>query len=103
MLEKELTRLLDDCLKKIAKLPPVSDQDPSTEILLRISAFCQAFKDAVFGRQHRHFVQENRRRYSRFRQEISSTKPKYITSSGFMAIGTSPDLNLDGVRKVKEG
>jgi hypothetical protein len=101
VLEKELIRLLDDCLKKIAKLPPVSDKDPSTEILLRISAFCQAFKDTVFGRKHRHFVQENKSRYSRFRQEICSTKPKYITSSGSM-VDTSHDLNLDGVRRVKE-
>jgi hypothetical protein len=99
MLEKAVYRLLDDCLKEIAKLPPLLDKAPSTEIHLRISAFCQDFKDAVFGRTHRDFVQGNTQRYSHFSQDIFSTQPKYVETGGTGGLC----LDLEDVRAVKEG
>jgi len=106
-LELIVDQLLDMCLKNIAKLPPLLDKAPSTEILLRISAFCQAFKDTVFGRDNRHFVQRNKRRYSRFKEDIFSTEPRYTTFElGIERVvaGTAegPCLSLKEVRKVKE-
>jgi hypothetical protein len=103
-LEKEVDCLLDECLNKIAKLPPVLDKAPSTEIHLRISAFCQAFNDAVFGRDHHEFVQGNTRRYAHFSQDICLTKPRYTTyKTDSQTAGTGPYLDLEGVRQVKEG
>ena len=105
--EKRVTRLLDHCLKEIALLPLVLDKAPSTEIHLRISAFCQAFKDALFGRDHREFVQNNKRRYADFSEQISLTEPRYIVASmGYadqITNETGPCLGLEDVRLVKEG
>ncbi|KAF8808851.1 hypothetical protein BYT27DRAFT_7188333 [Phlegmacium glaucopus] len=98
-----INQLLVDCIKKIAELPPVSDKAAATEILLRISAFCLAFKDAVFGLNHREFVQENKRRYARFSEDICLTEPRYITFKGeHNPAGTGPCLTLAEVREVKE-
>lgn len=101
--EKRVNRLLNRCLKEIDELPPVLDKAPSTEIHLRISAFCQAFKDAIFGRDHRGFVQKNKKRYADFSEEISSTEPRYGTAAEIRQPGTGPCLDLEDVRRVKEG
>lgn len=102
--EKRVSRLLNHCLKEIAQLPPVLDKAPSTEIHLRISAFCQAFKDAVFGRDHRDFVQKNKRRYADFSADISFTEPRYGSTVPSQTVnGTGPCLGLEDVRQVKEG
>ena len=83
------------------------DKDPSTEIHLRISAFCQAFKDALLGRDHREFVQKNRQRYADFSEDISLTEPRYIVAAqeylGDTKNRTGPCLGLEDVRQVKEG
>ena len=102
--EKRVTRLLNHCLKEIALLPPVLDKAPSTEIHLRISAFCQAFKDAIFGRDYREFVQKNKRRYADFSEAISLTEPRYGNKVQTNSCsGTGPCLDVEDVRKVKEG
>jgi hypothetical protein len=87
----------------MALLPSVLDKAPSTEIHLRISAFCQAFKDAIFGREHREFVQKNKKRYADFSGEILSTEPRYGTAVEYTGTTTGPCLDLEDVRRVKEG
>ena len=102
--EKRVTRLLNHCVKEIAQLPPILDKAPSTEIHLRISAFCQAFKDAIFGREYREFVQKNKKRYADFSEDIFLTEPRYGTAvEDTGRTGTGPCLDLDDVRRVKEG
>ena len=86
----------------MVQLPPVLDKAPSTEIHLRISAFCQAFKDAIFGRDNRELVQTNKRRYADFSEDISLTEPRYgnvVQTDN----ETGPCLDLEDVRRVKEG
>jgi hypothetical protein len=81
------------------------DKAPSTEIHLRISAFCQAFKDASFGREHREFVQKNKKRYADFSEDIFLTEPRYGTNVQWGGNGTAsgPCLDLEDVRQLKEG
>ncbi|KAF8884433.1 P-loop containing nucleoside triphosphate hydrolase protein [Gymnopilus junonius] len=74
----ELKKGAGICIQHLKALPPVLDlKDPSTEVMLRISAFCKDIKDTVFGRNHEEFVQLNKQRYSKFKTDIRMTTPDF--------------------------
>ena len=68
-----------------SQLPPVPQGTPLTEIMLRVTAFCQSITDAVFGDKHHHFVQSNRAVYSRFKDEIVTTTPDFRPNNGVVS------------------
>jgi len=72
---KEVRAELLTCEREYSKLPPVAKSAPLTEIMLRVTAFCQDITDAVLGDKRNHFVQSNRALYSRFKDEIAATTP----------------------------
>ncbi|KDR71864.1 hypothetical protein GALMADRAFT_253646 [Galerina marginata CBS 339.88] len=103
--DKELVKCIDD----IRKLPPVLNMEPSTAISLRISNFCQAIKDSVSGVKHKQFVQANKDRYLRFKDDIENTTPDFRP---FEDVGVTSELehrnfgrprNLPEVRNVIKG
>ncbi|KIM37374.1 hypothetical protein M413DRAFT_448441 [Hebeloma cylindrosporum] len=65
------------CVAELGELPPVLAKEPSTEIMLRISAFSKDIKDTVLGRKHYDFVQANRARYTSFKVDIEMTAPDF--------------------------
>jgi len=68
--------------REYSRLPPVAKGVPLTEIMLRVTAFCQEFTDAVVGNKHNDFVQSNRALYSRFKDEIVATTPDFRPYDG---------------------
>ena len=91
--------------RRVNKLPPVSTKEPSTEIMLRVSAFCKDIKDAVLGRKHYDFVQANRARYASFKFDIEMTAPDFrpfdnISSSSPLIISHTQPRGLSDVRDV---
>ena len=68
-----------------SQLPLVPTGQPLTEIMLRVTAFCQDITDAVFGDKHNHFVQSNRAVYSRFKAEIVTTMPDFRPHNGVVS------------------
>ena len=79
---KEVRAELLTCEREYSKLPPVAKGAPLTEIMLRVTAFCQDFTDAVLGDKRNHFVQSNRGIYSRFKDEIVATTPDFRPYDG---------------------
>lgn len=108
--EKEL----HDCHAEIARLPPVSNAHPSTEVMLRVTEFCKDIRDTVFGESNKNFVQENRTSYSSFKDAIVLTTPDFRPSedneeddedierlsSRPLVISNTPPRGLTDVRKV---
>ena len=101
---------LEKCQKDIDDLPPELDlKDPSTEVMLRISNFCKDIKEAVFGKNHKSFVQLNKGHYLRFKNEIQMTTPDFrpvedAASSQYTAVRSyCQPRGLEEVRNVIEG
>jgi hypothetical protein len=96
----------------LGRLPAVITNDPHTEVLTRITEFCTALRDAVFGRSHdRSLVHADRDHYRSFEAKIRLTSPTFIpqaedtpqtiTSLSDMIVSTdTPPRNLRDVRKV---
>ncbi|KAF8885412.1 P-loop containing nucleoside triphosphate hydrolase protein, partial [Gymnopilus junonius] len=87
-------------IQHLKALPPVLDlKDPSTEVMLRISAFCKDIKDTVFGRNHEEF----------FKTDIRMTTPDFrpvedIESSRHTAVESHcQPRGLAEVRNIIEG
>lgn len=108
---EEANKLLSDCQNELSLLPVVTLGEPSTEVYLRITQFCEDFRAATFGEKHKSLVQANRRRYSEFKTEIFQTRPNFrplvsdgrkhvswSTDGGAPAVG--PSLDLEHVQIV---
>jgi hypothetical protein len=66
------------CHQEISRLPPLSNAEPSTEIILRVNAFCRDVSEAVRGdRMDRRFIQMNKARYLRYKNDIMMTTPDF--------------------------
>jgi len=94
-----------ECRAEIAKLPPVSNVHPSTEVMLRVTAFSKDVHDAVFGIQDKNFVQTSRGIYSEFKEAIMMTTPDFrpveSSSSGRSLVSTKTEpRDLAFVRQV---
>ncbi|KAF9482868.1 hypothetical protein BDN70DRAFT_379786 [Pholiota conissans] len=69
---------LAECFKAISLLPPVSNVEPSTEIIRRVNEFCRDVSEAVRGdRPDRRFIQKNKARYLRYKNDIVDTAPDF--------------------------
>ncbi|KAF8970895.1 P-loop containing nucleoside triphosphate hydrolase protein [Flammula alnicola] len=68
---------LAKCSQAISELPRLSTLEPSTEIMLRMNAFCNDISYAIRGEKYRSFVQRNRARYLRFKEDIVMTTPDF--------------------------
>jgi len=71
--------------REYSQLPAIPQVAPFTEIMLRVTAFCQDITDAVVGDKHHHFVQSNRAVYSRFKDEIVTTTPDFRPHNGVVS------------------
>lgn len=119
-LKKKLDALLKQYNEDLLQLPPAPSSEPAAEVLLRVTAFCEAFKAGVFGNDHKDLAQGNRRLYLQFKQEIRSTSPDFRPFEGYeeyvnpnivdseprdvgvsaVEIGPSDPLDLLDVRQV---
>jgi vacuolar protein sorting-associated protein 1 len=69
--------LLDDCREELSTLPIPVTNEPSAEILLRITKFCGDFHSAVYGDSHKELAQANRGQYAEFKRAIRNTAPDF--------------------------
>jgi hypothetical protein len=68
----------------LLRLPSPPTSEPVAEVLLRISAFCNAFRAAVFGDDNKSVSQQNRRLYLQFKADIRSTCPDFRPFAGYL-------------------
>ncbi|KJA20646.1 hypothetical protein HYPSUDRAFT_42960 [Hypholoma sublateritium FD-334 SS-4] len=77
-LRKAVADELGRCAAELAALPPRSDADPATEVILRVNAFCKDIADAVHGRSaDTRLARHNRARYAQFKDAIVQTTPDF--------------------------
>ncbi|KAG6830083.1 hypothetical protein H0H87_009296 [Tephrocybe sp. NHM501043] len=77
-LRRRVEQLLAECVEELKGLPTaLTTNDASTEVFLRITQFCQDFRSTVFGEQKRTLVQDNRRRYNLFKEDIYRSRPNF--------------------------
>lgn len=93
------------CLTELDNLPALLTKEPSTEVMLRVSAFSKDIKDTALGRNHYDFVQANRARYSSFKFDIEMTAPDFrpfedISSSSPLSPSRTQPRGLLDVRNV---
>ncbi|KAJ7689053.1 P-loop containing nucleoside triphosphate hydrolase protein [Mycena rosella] len=81
-LRHKLNELLEKYNDELFQLPPPPSSEPAAEVLLRTTAFCEAFKAGVFGKDHKTLSQANRRLYLQFKAEIRSTSPDFRPFEG---------------------
>ncbi|KAJ7853672.1 P-loop containing nucleoside triphosphate hydrolase protein [Mycena olivaceomarginata] len=83
-LRKQLDALLEQYNAELLRLPSPPTSEPVAEVLLRISAFCNAFRAAVFGDDNKSVSQQNRRLYLQFKADIRSTCPDFRPFAGYL-------------------
>ncbi|KAF8545769.1 hypothetical protein OG21DRAFT_1491940 [Imleria badia] len=77
-LRQDVERLLASCLEEISSLPKPLEADPQIEVLVRVNAFCDAFKGVVSGASSdKGLAQRNRALYSIFARDIRGTSPDF--------------------------
>ncbi|KAJ7640281.1 P-loop containing nucleoside triphosphate hydrolase protein [Mycena polygramma] len=91
ILRLKLHALLEQFNQELSRLPPPPTCEPAAEVLLRTSAFCQAFRAAVFGEKDKSVSQKNRHRYLGFKADIRSTTPDFRPFAGY---SNYPDPNI---------
>jgi hypothetical protein len=104
-MRKAVESELFKCLTELGELPALLTKEPSTEVMLRVSAFSKDIKDTVLGRNHYDFVQANRARYTRFKSDIEMTAPDFrpfedISSSSPLLHSLTQPRGLLDVRSV---
>ncbi|KAF8198265.1 P-loop containing nucleoside triphosphate hydrolase protein [Mycena galopus ATCC 62051] len=82
-LRRQVEGLLAKYNSDLLQLPPPPTSEPTAEVLLRISAFCNAFHAAVFADENKNVAQSNRRIYLRFKADIRSTSPDFRPFAGY--------------------
>ncbi|KAF8063625.1 P-loop containing nucleoside triphosphate hydrolase protein [Lyophyllum atratum] len=105
-LNDQVQQLLVSCQTQLKKLPALSVNDPSTQVVLLITKFCDDFRSAVFGESSKGLVQGNRRRYEGFKKDIFRTrpnfKPSYLMSWSDVSEGqegpSGPPIDVDEVK-----
>ena len=104
-MHKAVESELFKCLTELDELPALLTKEPSTEVMLRVSAFSKDMKDTILGRNHYDFVQANQARYTSFKSDIEMTAPDFrpfediSSSSPLLHTLTQPRGLLD-VRSV---
>ena len=82
-LKEDVNQLLIECNEELGNLPASITNDAQTEILGRITKFCAALQDAVYGRsQDKSLVHTDRTLYDDFKAEIRLAAPKFTPSTG---------------------
>ena len=76
-LKNAIDEQLRACHIELAKVPAPLATDPSTEFLLRVTAFCSDFRAAVFGEARKSFVQHSRQQFQRLKSDIYKTCPDF--------------------------
>ena len=77
-LRQDVERLLASCLEEISTLPKPLEADPQIEVLVRVNAFCDAFKGVVSGSSSdKTLAQRNRTHYTIFARNIRGTSPDF--------------------------
>lgn len=84
MIEKNLPKMREDVAAQLNKhrrelltLPLPATNDPSTEILLRVTKFCAGLSGAVAGDTHKDLAQRNRALYHDFKLSVRKTAPDF--------------------------
>jgi vacuolar protein sorting-associated protein 1 len=77
MMLQDANRLLHEYQESLNKLPKPLTADPTTEILTRISTFCDDVKGAVSGDRLKTLAQGNRSLYTQWKARIRGTAPDF--------------------------
>lgn len=76
-LRKQVESLLKQCYAELNGLPPRLTNEPSSELLLRISKFSGAFHNVVNATDEKTMVRKARERYEQYKLEILETGPDF--------------------------
>ena len=86
--------LFDKCSDRLSALPPPLQNEPTTEMLLRISDFTKAYHDLVNARDNKSLIRKARERYERFKLNILGTSPDFRPWANYQEY-TKPSLPTD--------
>ena len=89
-LRRQLDSLLKSCSEELKGLPPPLTNQPSSELLLRISKFCGAFHNVVDATDDKAMVRKARERYEKYKLDILETGPDFrpfVTHEGYLKPG----------------
>ena len=93
-LRRQLDSLLKSCSEELKGLPPPLTNQPSSELLLRISKFCGAFHNVVDATDDKTMVRKARERYEKYKWDILETGPDFrpfVTHEGYAKPGLPRD------------
>ncbi|KAF9220695.1 hypothetical protein BS17DRAFT_810582 [Gyrodon lividus] len=77
-LKEDVEKLLASCNEELGSLPAPLATDPQVEVVRKISAFCDAYKAAVFGTgSDKSLAQQNRALYELLKRNIRGTAPDF--------------------------
>ena len=77
-LRQDVERLLTSCLDEIRTLPKPLEVDPQIEVLARVNAFSDAFRNVVSGvSSDKSLAQRNRALYTIFARSVRGTYPDF--------------------------
>ncbi|KAJ7279968.1 P-loop containing nucleoside triphosphate hydrolase protein [Mycena rebaudengoi] len=113
-LKDKLNALLEKYMQDLRQLPAPPTSEAAAEVILKTTKFCETFKAAVFGDDHRDMAQNNRRLYLEFKEKIRSTGPDFrpferhssyvnpniVDGDGIAITSVGEPLDLLAVRKV---
>ncbi|KAF9000117.1 P-loop containing nucleoside triphosphate hydrolase protein [Cyathus striatus] len=92
-LKENVEKLLAECVSSLNGLPVPPINEPSTEILLRITRFCDDFKNTASADRNKHVTQEHRHRYAQFQEDIRATTPDFRPYAGSTMAYSRPQEN----------
>ncbi|KAF9000114.1 P-loop containing nucleoside triphosphate hydrolase protein [Cyathus striatus] len=81
-MKENIEKLLIECTSSLNSLPAPPINEPSTEILLRITKFCDDLKNTVSADSNKHVTQAHRSRYADFQDDIRATTPDFRPFAG---------------------
>lgn len=84
-MKETVDRLLLENTDELSKLPTPPTKEPSAEVLLRVTSFCQDVQAAVMGERFKELVQANRKHYADFDRSIFGTCPDFRPFEGHIS------------------
>ncbi|KAJ7595066.1 P-loop containing nucleoside triphosphate hydrolase protein [Mycena floridula] len=96
-LRERVRRLLAETSDRLEELPPPPSLEPTSEVLLLVTKFTEAVKEAVMATNHKQMVQSNREHYESFKDDIRRTCPDFRPFEGYSKF---PDPNLRDIDDI---
>ena len=77
VLRKQLDNLLKECSEELNGLPPRLINEPSSELIVRIGKFSEAFRGIINAVDDKTLVRKARHRFEQYKADILATGPDF--------------------------